>query len=93
MKKFIILISLCLLLATFASPAFSSDHKAKHHYDAHFGDMDLDGDELLNINEFKKYFSHAGEDVFKKIDADGDASIDHDEWHEFKEAQGYTHHE
>jgi len=28
-----------------------------------------------------------------KIDANNDGSIDHDEWHEYKAAQGYEHKE
>lgn len=93
MKKFLILISMGILFATLVTPVYSSDHKEKHSYNGHFGDMDLDGDDLVNWKEFKAFFSHAGKDVFKKADANSDGSVDHDEWHEFKEAQGYEHHD
>lgn len=92
MKKIILLISLSIILAALVAPAYSSDQK-KPDYSGHFGDMDLDGDDQLNWKEFKQYFPHAEEDVFKKIDANNDALVDHDEWHEFKEAQGYEHKE
>ncbi len=91
MKKFLLLIALGLLLTVLATPVYSSDHKEKHNYNGHFGDMDLDGDDLVNWEEFKKFFSHAGKDVFKKADGNNDDSIDHDEWHEFKDAKGYKH--
>ncbi len=93
MKKILLLISLGILLASLVTPAYSSDQKGNHTYDGHLRDMDTDGDDELNWNEFKKHFSHAEEDVFKKIDANNDSLIDHDEWHEFKAAQGYKHKE
>jgi len=65
MKRILLLISLSILLAAFVTPAYSSDHKEKHSYDGHLGDMDTDGDDELSWKEFKKYFSHAKEDVFK----------------------------
>ena len=92
MKKILFLISLSILFAAFISPAFSSDQK-KPDYSGHFGDMDIDGDDQVNWKEFKKHFSHAEEDIFKKIDTNNDSLIDHDEWHEFKAAQGYKHKE
>jgi len=93
MKKILFLISLSILFAALISPAYSSDHKEKHIYDGHLGDIDTDGDDQINWKEFKKHFSHAEEDVFKKIDINNDGLIDHDEWHEFKAAQGYKHKE
>ena len=69
----------------------------KHHktdmpdpksYDAHFGDSDADGDELVNWQEFAAYFEHAEKKVFNAYDLNQDGNIDHDEWHEFKEAHG-----
>ena len=91
MKKILLLISLSILLAAFVTPAYSSDHKKELVYDGHLGDMDTDGDDELNWKEFKKYFAHAEEDAFKKIDANNDGLIDHDEWHEYKAAKGYKH--
>lgn len=62
-------------------------------FNAHFGDMDADSDELLDGNEFKAHFPHATDEVFKAIDGNGDKRIDHDEWHRFKKAHGLKHDE
>jgi len=93
MKKTIFLISLLFLFAVFVGPALSSDHKKGHDYGGHFGDIDLDGNDQISWEEFKKHFEHAEKDVFNKVDKDGNGSIDHDEWHEFKEQNGYGHKE
>ena len=72
----------------------------KHHktdmqdpkiYNAHFGDMDADGNDLVNWEEFADYFQNAEQKVFNAVDLNQDGNIDHDEWHEFKEAHGLKH--
>jgi len=93
MKKILLLISLSILLSAFLTPAYSSDHKEKQTYDGHLGDMDTDGDDQLNWEEFKQYFPHADKHTFKKIDANNNGLIDHDEWHDYKAAHGYKHKE
>jgi hypothetical protein len=62
-------------------------------YDAHFGDMVSDGDDLVGWDEFKAYFPHAERKVFDAIDLNGDHALDHDEWHEFKAAHKLKHHD
>ena len=62
-------------------------------FNGHFGDMDADGDELVNWEEFKAHFPKAVPEVFQAIDLNKDEGLDHDEWHEFKEAHGMRHHE
>ncbi len=62
-------------------------------FKAHFGDMDLDGDDLVNWEEFKSYFPQATPDIFKALDGNEDSQVDHDEWHEFKEAHGMRDHD
>lgn len=62
-------------------------------YSGHFGDMDKNGDEVIDWNEFKAYFPHADPRVFEQADGDHNAAIDHDEWHEFKDTRGYGHDE
>jgi len=93
MKKILLLISLGILAAALVTPAYSSDHKKKHSFNAHFGDMDTDGNDQLNWQEFKQYFPHADKQTFKEIDVDNDGVIDHDEWHDYKVSQGYKHKE
>jgi hypothetical protein len=82
------------------SLAMGCSSGGKHHktampdpasYNAHFGDMDTDGDGLVNWEEFDAFFRGAEPKVFKAIDLNQDGSLDHDEWHEFKEAHGLKH--
>ena len=61
-------------------------------FNAHFGDMDADGDDLVSWEEFKTYFPQATPDIFKTLDRNEDGQVDHDEWHEFKEAHGMREH-
>ncbi|MFH2093608.1 MAG: EF-hand domain-containing protein [Pseudomonadota bacterium] len=77
-------------------------HKTKYHagklpdpsgFNAHFGDMDADGNDLVTMEEFKSHFSgkaNAGK-VFNAVDKDENNTLDHDEWHEFKAAHGLKH--
>ena len=63
------------------------------NYNAHFGDMDKNADDLVVKEEFTDYFkanNNPGE-AFDIIDADKSGGIDHDEWHDFKKAHGYEH--
>jgi hypothetical protein len=60
-------------------------------FNAHFGDMDANNDEMVDWQEFKAYFPQAEPNVFQATDLNADGSIDHDEWHEFKEAHGLKH--
>lgn len=62
-------------------------------YNAHFGDMDYSGDDGVKWYEFKRYFPDATPEIFMGIDLNGDGVIDHDEWHQFKEAHGLKHHD
>ena len=62
-------------------------------FNAHFGDMDTDNDELVSWEEFQAYFPDANKHVYKALDLNQDGAVDHDEWHEFKEAHGLKHHE
>ena len=62
-------------------------------FNAHFGDMDTDGNDLVNWGEFTAYFQNAEQKVFNAIDMNQDGNIDHDEWHQFKEAHGLKQHD
>ena len=98
MKKFVFF--LCLLLVVGILSSYAS--QSKHHKDnlpdpkgfnAHFPEMDSGGDDLVSWTEFKDYFPQAVPEVFKAIDLNEDGNIDHDEWHQFKEAHGLKHKE
>lgn len=98
MKKIFFILFVTVLL--FAASGYASE--AKHHktsmpnpasFNAHFGDMDIDGDDLVNWKELKSYFPQATPDIFKALDLNADTKVDHDEWHEFKEAHGMRDHD
>ncbi|MGD8700852.1 MAG: hypothetical protein PVG51_01955 [Desulfosarcina sp.] len=90
-----ILIVLALLTAG------CSGHKKNHStdmpdpksYNAHFGDMDANGDDLVNWEEFSAHFENAEQKVFNAIDLNQDGNIDRDEWREFKADHGLKHHD
>ncbi len=97
MKKTALLTALALLVLLAACAGKTSYHKTPmpdpKTFKAHFGDMDANGDDLVNWDEFKAFFPHAETKVFKAIDGNGDNQIDHDEWHAFKEAHGLKDHD
>ncbi len=98
MKKFIFFISLILTVGLLASCASKSTyHKEKmpdaKGFNAHFPDMDTDENDMIDWTEFKDHLPQADPGVFKAIDLNGDGNIDHDEWHQFKEAHGLKHKE
>ena len=98
MKKFVFFLSLVLVVGLMSSCA----SKARYHeeelpdpkaFNAHFPDIDSDGDDLVNWTEFKDHFPQAPPEAFKATDLNGDGNIDHDEWHQFKQAHGLEHKE
>ena len=98
MKKFIFFISLILTVGLLAGCASKSTyHEEKmpdpKGFNAHFPDMDSDENDLVSWTEFKDHFPQAGPEAFKATDLNGDGNIDHDEWHQFKEAHGLEHKE
>ena len=88
------ILAACILVACASESTF---HKEKmpdpKGFNAHFPDMDADEDDLVTWTEFKGYFPQAEPVVFKATDLNGDGNIDHDEWHQFKEAHGLEHKE
>ena len=95
MKQLFFAIILILAILTAGCAGGDKTHKIAikdpESLNAHFGDMDADGDDLVNREEFKAYFPDADPKAFDAIDLNGDGSVDHDEWHEFKEAHGLGH--
>lgn len=66
---------------------------AESDYNAHFSDMDKDGNQIVVKDEFTAYFKDNSkpDEAFAIIDADSSGGIDHDEWHAFKKMHGYEH--
>ncbi len=60
-------------------------------YNAHFPDIDADGDDAVSLDEFKAYFPEGEDAAFAAIDLDKNKSLSHDEWHAFKSAHGMGH--
>jgi len=98
MKRLSFLATL-VMLATLAAGCSSG---TRHHktalpepksFNAHFGDMDANGDDLVSREEFNAFFPNVEPKVFNAFDLNQDGSIDHDEWHKFKEAHGLKEHE
>jgi hypothetical protein len=98
MKKWIIIACMLSVALIF----MGSGKKERYHekalpdpksFNAHFGDMDRNGDELLNWEEFKGHFPQADQRVFQALDLNKDGSVDEDEWHKFKKAHGLKHEE
>jgi hypothetical protein len=96
MKRTMVFISLLAVLVVFAGCSGARFHEKElpnpTSYEAHFPDMDYDGNESVTWDEFQKYFPQATPDVFEALDRNQDKGVDHDEWHEFKEAHGMKSH-
>jgi hypothetical protein len=96
MKRTVAFVSLLALLVVFAGCSGARFHEKElpdpSSYEAHFPDMDLDGNESVTWDEFNKQFPQATTDVFEAVDLNQDKAVDHDEWHEFKEAHGLKSH-
>jgi hypothetical protein len=93
MRGIIIFIGLSFVLLSFIGCVHHTHDIEKHDFIGHFGDIDTDGDESVNWEEFKKYFPHSEKKAFIRVDSNSDGLIDHDEWHKFKEKHGYGHKE
>lgn len=51
----------------------------------HFSDLDSDGNNALNLKEFKSRFPTSTEKSFTTLDEDGNGTLSHEEWRRFKE--------
>lgn len=97
MKNLLMILSVLLLITTAIS---CSGHKRHHKsavsdpsaYAAHFPDIDASGDDLVSWEEFKAYFPQSDPHLYESLDLNKDGAVDHDEWHEFKEAHGIKGH-
>ena len=96
MKKMnYIIVCIILAVAIAGCAGQSRHHKAPMpepaSFNAHFGDMDTNGVGEVSWDEFKTHFPQATPEIYKELDLDGDGRVDHDEWHEFKEAHELKH--
>lgn len=94
MKMLFALAGISILIAALTSCSGTQPfHKEKlpdpSGYRAHFGDVDANGDKLVNWTEFKQHFPNTEPRVFKALDLNQDSAVDHDEWHKFKKAHGH----
>lgn len=94
-KRYYLIGFMILILSLAGCAGDSRHHKASmpdpSAFNAHFGDMDTDGDDRVSWEEFKSYFPQATKEIYQELDLNGDGTVDHDEWHEFKAAHGLQH--
>lgn len=94
MKHRFALILMLVASAGYITLADAGMGKGYHHgggmgaYNAHYGDIDTDGDDAVTFDEFKSHFDNKQKAVFDAIDTDKNGTIGHDEWHAFKSAHG-----
>ena len=98
MKYFYLAVTFFLVFGLISGCATQEKHHETNmpepeSFNAHFDDMDKNGDALVNWEEFKAFFPQATPEVFQALDLNKDGSVDHDEWHEFKAAHGLGHKE
>lgn len=96
-RIFLILTFVSAVAMLFGCASQSTYHKQKlpdpKSFNAHFPDMDTDENDQVDRQEFNAYFPQAEPEVFKATDLNDDGYIDHDEWHQFKQAHGLEHQE
>lgn len=73
-----------IILATLCLPAM-----ADTNYNVCFSTLDADGDGNMSKGEFMVAFSDGDMGVFDMTDTDKDGMISHEEWEEYKAAQGF----
>ncbi len=103
MKNLLMILSALLLITTAVNCSGQKQyHQKQYHkialsdpsaYAAHFPDIDTSGDDLVSGEEFKAYFPDSDPHVYEALDLNKDGSVDHDEWHAFKEAHGIKGHD
>lgn len=96
MRQIAIALALTLILAH----SLGCAKKQKFHqadlpdpksYQAHFQEVDSNGDGIVTWEEFEDYFPEAELRAFEILDTNKDKVVDHDEWHKFEEAHGTKH--
>lgn len=81
MKKLLFTLMVAALLC---APAW-----AGADYNRCFGTIDNDYDGEMTTTEFKTAFPDGKDAVFQQADGDKNGTVSHEEWEEFKSAQGF----
>jgi hypothetical protein len=96
MQRTVAVVGFLTLLMVFAGCSGARFHEKElpdpASYEAHFPEIDLDGNDSVTWDEFHQYFPQTTTDVFEAVDLNRDKAVDHDEWHEFKAAHGLRCH-
>jgi hypothetical protein len=74
-----------LFLAGLIVLGLAATAQAQTDYQAHFGNLDTNGDGKMDMSEYAGHFPQGDPGFFTEADADKDGALDHDEWHDFKE--------
>ena len=93
MKRILLAIALVLVAGLLLScqsgqKYHKSDMPDPAAFNVHFDELDKNGNGTVNWAEFKQSFPEAAPQVFMELDLNDNAAVDHDEWHQFKEAHG-----
>ena len=92
MRIFFLMLSFVLIIGFSFGCSAGRYHKQElpdpQSFKADFGELDLDGNDLVNRTEFKDRFPQAEEKVFGAFDLNGDGYIDRKEWQKFMQAHG-----
>jgi hypothetical protein len=96
MRQILLLLVVALTAMALGACAGSQRHHAADlpdpaKFNAHFGDLDVNGDGQVTREEFQSRFPGTDGNVFQALDLNGDGFVDHEEWHQFKAAHGLKH--
>lgn len=92
MRWIVLLLGTSLLMACGGTRHHAAPLPDPASFNAHFSDLDANGDGQVVQEEFQAHFPQATPEVFAALDLNGDQAVDHDEWHTFKEAHGLKDH-
>lgn len=81
MKKLLFAMAFVMLMC---QPAL-----ANTNYNVCFGSLDADVNDSMSKSEFMVAFPDGDEAVFVTADADKDGAVSHEEWEDYKAAQGW----
>jgi len=87
MAIFMMVSSVAANPANASSYSKGNDHAADGHgqFSKHFKDIDVNGDNSLSFDEFKKAFPSTERKAFDHLDSNKNSTLSHEEWRQFKE--------